>query len=101
MGGFTGVGNIKENPQFITGGDYHLSASSPCIDMANPGNAPDIDIDGELRPQGNGYDIGADEFDGIPAPPPCRADLNKDGDVDASDLALFAIEYSRMDCCIQ
>ncbi len=101
MGGFTGDGNIDEDPQFAAGGDFHLSASSPCIDIASPDVAPGIDLDEELRPQGNGYDMGADEFDGVPAPPPCKADLNKDGDVDASDLAIFAAEYSRTDCCIQ
>lgn len=98
-GGFTGEGNIDENPQFATGGDYHLLGNSPCIDMASPDDAPDIDLDGELRPQGNGYDMGADEYDGVPAPPPCKADLNKDGVVDGFDLALFAEEYSRTDCC--
>ncbi|MBU4262276.1 MAG: right-handed parallel beta-helix repeat-containing protein [Proteobacteria bacterium] len=98
MGGYTGEGNIDENPEFVAGGDFHLSALSPCIDTASPDNAPDSDLDDELRPAGEGYDMGADEFDGIPAPPPLtpsRADLNNDGVVDGLDVALFAAEFGR------
>lgn len=37
-GGFTGVGNINENPQFINSGDYPyaLEFNSPCIDSGTP-----------------------------------------------------------------
>lgn len=49
------------DPLFVGGGDYHLQASSPCIDGADPGATLGHDIDGEVRPQGAGYDIGADE----------------------------------------
>lgn len=100
LGGYAGEGNIDENPEFAANGDYHLSALSPCIDTATPENAPDSDLDGELRPAGEGYDMGADEFDGIPAPPPptpSRADLNNDGVVDGLDAALFAQEFGRID----
>ena len=29
---------------------------------------------------------------------PCEGDFNKDGDVDGSDLALFAADFGRTDC---
>jgi uncharacterized repeat protein (TIGR01451 family) len=55
------------NPAFInpTAGDYHLGPTSAAIDKGiNAGVVNDID--GQPRPQGGGYDLGADEY---PAPP--------------------------------
>jgi hypothetical protein len=42
-------------------GDYHLSASSPCIDAGDPASALTEDLDGNPRPVGSGYDMGAYE----------------------------------------
>ncbi len=98
MGGYEGEGNIDKLPSFIGGGDYHLEGDSPCIDAGTSEGAPDTDIDGELRPQGAGYDMGADECDGVPPPPACKGDFDNDGDVDGSDLAVFAAEFGRTDC---
>ncbi|MGD8590581.1 MAG: choice-of-anchor Q domain-containing protein, partial [Chromatiales bacterium] len=48
-------------------GDYHLDVGSPAIDVADAQASTDytaelgVDFDGDLRPQGNGFDIGADE----------------------------------------
>jgi hypothetical protein len=55
--------NINLNPQFDLDG-YHLTASSPCIDAGATVIEPTDDIDGDSRPQGADYDIGADEFVG-------------------------------------
>ena len=49
------------NPEFDIDG-FHLTGGSPCIDAGTFQNAPDNDIDGDSRPQGLGYDIGADEY---------------------------------------
>ena len=54
-------GNIDADPLFIGGGDYHLSAGSPCID-AGTDTGVYTDIDGQSRPWGAGFDMGADEF---------------------------------------
>ena len=40
--------------------DYHVGAGA-AIDAGDPANALTVDIDNELRPQGVGFDIGADE----------------------------------------
>ena len=62
-------GNISADPALadFVNGDYHLTAGSPCIDTGiDPtpwydGNLDDRDWDSELRPVGNGWDIGFDE----------------------------------------
>ena len=62
-GGHAGESNINTNPLFVSDTDYHLSSSSPCIDTGTSNGAPNTDIDGNPRPQGNGYDMGAYESD--------------------------------------
>jgi parallel beta-helix repeat protein len=55
------------------GNDYHLaSGAASAIDKGTSSNAPATDHDGNARPAGAGYDIGAYEFGGsiIPTPTP-------------------------------
>jgi fibronectin-binding autotransporter adhesin len=65
-----GAGNISTSndhsgdPAFAPDG-YHLQAGSMAIDRGVSAGVT-TDIDGDVRPQGGGFDIGADEF---PAPP--------------------------------
>ncbi|MBN2161150.1 MAG: chitobiase/beta-hexosaminidase C-terminal domain-containing protein [Spirochaetes bacterium] len=61
-GGFSGSGNINENPAFIdSNSDLHLRSWSYCINAANASVAPATDKDGEER--NDGYpDIGAFEY---------------------------------------
>jgi hypothetical protein len=80
QGGWDGVGNIDADPMFIdpgywddngtpadtsddfwVDGDYHPSASSPCIDTGDPATTLTEDIEGNPRPSGSGYDMGAYE----------------------------------------
>ncbi len=71
--------NISEDPGFINAdkGNFDLQSNSPCID-AGAGVVTNVvmpvtDFLGRTRPQGNGYDIGAYEFQGekpIPTIPP-------------------------------
>ncbi|MBC8458446.1 MAG: right-handed parallel beta-helix repeat-containing protein [Deltaproteobacteria bacterium] len=55
--------NINSNPLFVGGSDYHLTASSPCINVGN-NSAPDLpstDKDGNPRIIGGIVDLGAYE----------------------------------------
>ncbi|MDD5570315.1 MAG: sugar-binding protein [Bacteroidales bacterium] len=59
--------DVTANPQFVNyirtgGGDYHLKSISPAIDAGTSTYAPSTDFDGNTRPQGTGYDIGAYEY---------------------------------------
>lgn len=69
-GGYPGERNIDEDPLFETGENdsHHLSSDSPCIDQGTPLSQVDVDLDGDARPLGQGFDIGADEF--VPNMPP-------------------------------
>jgi hypothetical protein len=73
QGGFWGSGNIDADPPFLDpfGGDHHLQADSPCIDVGSNTDVPvgvTADIDGDARIiDGNGdgtdtVDMGADEY---------------------------------------
>jgi hypothetical protein len=55
----SGVSNA--DPQFVNAGahDYHLAAGSPARDAVDTG--PVTDFEGDPRPQGPKYDLGADE----------------------------------------
>jgi hypothetical protein len=76
--------------------DLHLiRTATNAIDKAAA--LPEVvdDFDGESRPQGAGYDIGADEYI---ISSPCQGDFDLDQDVDGSDLATFAGDFGRTNC---
>ncbi len=58
-----GDDHVEGNPLFVDapGSDFRLQQSSPAIDKGSSTEAPDDDFDGNLRPQGEGIDIGAFE----------------------------------------
>jgi hypothetical protein len=69
--------NLEINPLFVnptsTPPDFHLQSNSPAIDAGTSTNAPSFDFDGNTRPQGARYDIGAYEYvsGGCPAVTSC------------------------------
>jgi len=60
------------NPLFINpaGLDFHIQLGSPAIDSGTNISAPVNDFDGNNRPQGIGFDVGAYEFVIIQEPTP-------------------------------
>jgi parallel beta-helix repeat protein/predicted outer membrane repeat protein len=73
-GGYSGEGNIDLDPQFVNppGGDLHVQPGSPCVDAGCSIGGLTQDFEGDPRPYGPGFDIGADEY--------FDADADSDGD---------------------
>ncbi|NIM17494.1 MAG: DUF1565 domain-containing protein, partial [Candidatus Aminicenantes bacterium] len=59
-----GSNYVEGDPLFVNapGADFHLQQNSPAIDSGSSTGAPANDHDGNTRPQGSGYDIGAYEY---------------------------------------
>ena len=59
-----GTDYAEGDPLFLSasGSDFHLQGSSPAIDKGFSTDAPSDDYDGNARPYGSGYDIGAYEY---------------------------------------
>ena len=59
----TGTVNVRGDPVFVGpyAGNYHIQPPSAAVDAGVDAGVTS-DIDGDARPYGNGYDIGADEY---------------------------------------
>jgi len=68
---FRGERALRGQARFVDPekGDFRLLPDSPAIDRGSPKDAPDTDFDGNARPAGAGFDIGAFEFGSRPARP--------------------------------
>ena len=75
-GGYSGITNINLDPMFIslTLDDYHLQASSQCIDAGTNTGAPSNDIEGNPRPiDGDGNTVAITDmraYEYVPPPQP-------------------------------
>ncbi|MDP2949182.1 MAG: right-handed parallel beta-helix repeat-containing protein [Chloroflexota bacterium] len=55
-----GQHSLAADPRFVDPkeGDYHLRGGSPAMDSGSGQEAPAVDMAGQARPQGGGYDMG-------------------------------------------
>lgn len=83
----------------LTGSNFHLTAGSPLIDTGETIAEVMVDFEGDSRPQGSRYDIGADEYrnGGGPTPSPtdCRGDVYRDGIVDLLDFKQLLSKWGQ------
>jgi hypothetical protein len=61
LGPGTYAGTRSVDPLFVGAADYHLQATSMCIDAGTAAGAPATDFEGDARPTGAAPDIGYDE----------------------------------------
>ena len=67
------VSQTAEETFVVPGSDYHLLETSPAIDGGTTLTEITDDLDGNARPQGAGYDMGA--YESVSAScPPCSGD---------------------------
>jgi parallel beta-helix repeat protein len=64
--------------------DFHLKSGAAAIDAGTGALAPALDLEGDARPVGAGFDIGADEFGSA-----AQGDNNGDGAVNVLDFILW------------
>lgn len=57
------LASVEEDPKFVLPGsdDFHLQKESPAVDAGATIETLTDDFDGDIRPSGAGFDIGADE----------------------------------------
>ena len=102
-GGYPGIGNISADPLFRNPArsDFHLTGGSPCIDTGSSEGVPATDFEGDPRPWGHGYDMGADEYTEVSisgAAPLMRPAVHKLGAVCPNPFnpsAMIALELSQ------
>lgn len=64
-GGFSGMGNLNEDPHFWGNGNYNIAFPSPCINSGDPFHSVPTDMYGNPRPRpvGTNPDMGSVEDD--------------------------------------
>jgi hypothetical protein len=75
--------------------DYHLSATSPAIDVGSSLGAPNVDLEGNGRPFGSAHDVGAYEF-GSTTPPTPDATTPEISNVRASNVRRGSVRVTWM-----
>jgi len=83
-----GAHSLSVDPDFVdaAAGDFHLNETSPVLDKGDPSMPLRVDVDDELRPGHQGFDMGIDEIIG------CQARIDETGVLYGS--LQFAIDHS-------
>jgi hypothetical protein len=66
-GSHTLSNNLTSDPNFVSSSDFHLTSGSPARDAGTSLPEVPCDFDGNGRPAGSAYDIGAYEYGGTPS----------------------------------
>ncbi|NLI16965.1 MAG: hypothetical protein GX409_11830 [candidate division Zixibacteria bacterium] len=87
-GGYSGTGNINSDPLFVSQstGNFHLQASSPCIDAGNPASPND--------PDGTPADMGAFYYQQSSAYSYIPGDINGDRILGGADVT-YGVRYFK------
>ena len=84
-----GPNSLSVDPLFVDApsGDFHLQDNSPVIDRGDPAMTLVYDFEGDLRPGGQGFDMGIDEIPG------CRARILREPGIIYGNVQL-AVDHS-------
>ena len=83
----TDASSISAAPQFVSTTDLHLTVTAPEINVGATIAALTNDFDGDTRPLGAAYDIGADEFNNPPTITPVAVTRQQGSPVSNSTIA--------------
>ncbi len=98
--GYDNPKGVMANPNYTISNGYRLNNGSPAINAAENISASyfSTDKDGNVRPQGASWDIGAYEYGGtgpVPTQTGKTGDVNADGKVDIIDIGVIIDNYAK------
>jgi len=91
--------NLTTNPNFVnaSNGDFHITSNSPARDAGTALSQVPCDHDGNARPAGSAYDIGAYEYGSSPGRRMFRLNIITDPHTSSVRCYLYAIHEQQPD----